>query len=115
MTKKKDLALIGSNRMEYLCLRNCYVGEVLRKGGKVYTLPAEMEKDPKNFRLVGETETEEAPQLAPEAASKEVAPDAPEKPREPKPGEYLCSKCKSIHREIGTSKIGKKHLKYKEV
>lgn len=38
----------------------------------------------------------------------EVSPKAAEKPRELKPGEYLCSKCNSPHRK--TSKIGKKHL-----
>ncbi len=84
--------------MKYMCLRNCYVGERLWKEGRVYSLPDSMEKHPKNFRLVGEPEP--------------TVSDAPEQPRQLKPGEYLCSKCTSIHRE--TSKLGQKHLKNKE-
>ena len=91
---------------KYVCLRNCVVNDVLWKEGKAYELPEAMEKHPKNFRLVGEPE--EAPQPAPKAASKVVAPGTPEKSREPKPGEYLCSKCNSIHR--ASSKIGKRHI-----
>ena len=95
--------------MQYICLRSCYVGEVLRKGGRVYTLPEAMEKHPKNFRPVGEPEP--IPKPAIESITEPLATDTPEKPPEPNLGEYLCSKCKSSHRE--TSKLGKKHLKHK--
>ncbi len=101
MSDAEETAKRGSNRIEYLCLRNCFVNVMLWKEGRVYTLPAEMEKHPKNFRLVGEPEPVPA------------VSDTPEKSRESKPDEYLCSKCNSIHRE--TSKLGKKHLKNKDV
>jgi len=100
--EEKELAKRGSNRVEYLCLRNCFVGVRLWKAGRVYILPEEMEKDPKNFRKVGEPVIEEQGPIT----------DTPDQPRELKPDEYSCSKCNSIHRE--TSKLGQKHLKYKE-
>lgn len=85
--------------MNYICLRNCYVGERLWKEGKVYDLPDSMEIHPKNFRLVGE-----AP--APEPVTSKSSPIRPDVIPD---GQYWCSKCLSLHRE--TSKIGKKHLK----
>ncbi|KKL65445.1 hypothetical protein LCGC14_2154910 [marine sediment metagenome] len=40
--------------MQYVCLRNCVVNDVLWKEGKIYNLPDSMDKHPRNFRLVGE-------------------------------------------------------------
>lgn len=54
---------------KYLCLRNCFVNVVLWKEGKVYDLPDEMEKSPKNFRLVGEPAPAPAPEPAPQPTS----------------------------------------------
>ncbi len=90
--------------MKYLCLRKCWVGDRLWYAGVEYELPDKMEKAEKNFRLLESVETP--------VEVEELAPSIPEKPREPNPGEYLCSKCKGIHRE--SSKIGTKHLKYKQ-
>ena len=95
---------------KYICLRNCFVNTVLWKEGRTYELPDAMDKHPKNFRLVGEPEPIPEPVI--ESITEPASTDTPEKPREPKPSEYICSKCNSIHREI--SKVGKKHLKYKE-
>ncbi len=39
-------------------------------------------------------------------------PGAEDKPRELKPGEYLCTKCNKPHR--ANSKLGARHLKHKE-
>lgn len=87
--------------MKYLCLRDCYVGDSLYYQGQAYELPDDMRKSEKNFQLLEEQPVEAKP-----------VPDTQEKPREPKSGEYLCSKCLSIHRE--SSKLGQKHLKYKQ-
>lgn len=76
--------------MQYLVLRDCFVGEVLRVQGDVVELPASVEKSSKNFRLVAGEDSEAL--------------------REPANGEYRCSKCESIHRE--TSKLGVRHMKY---
>lgn len=51
------------------------------------------------------------PFVEPKGKAQTLHPGKVEKPRSPNPGEFLCSKCTTIHRE--SSKIGKKHLKYK--
>ena len=93
--------------MTYVCLRNCYVGERLWKQGKTYELPDAMEKNEKNFQLLGEVpgpeKVSEPIPNAPQAVSSPVKPDTiPD-------GQYWCPKCSTLHRE--TSKIGKKHNK----
>ena len=90
-------------KQAYTCIRNCFVNVQLWKAGKTYELPEAMEKDPKNFRLVGAPE----PVIEPERTE----PAKPTEPRALGPGEYVCSKCENPHRE--SSKIGKKHLKHK--
>ncbi len=60
--------------MDYECLRNCYIGERLWKEGRVYTLPVDMEKHPKNFRPVGQAPEPEVPQSVPEPKEKETNP-----------------------------------------
>lgn len=92
--------------MLYRCLRDCYVGDMLWHQGKTYELPDDMVKSEKNFQPI-----EQPVEVEPEQVIQPVS-DTPEKPREPKSGEYLCSKCHSIHRE--SSKLGQKHLKYKQ-
>ena len=84
--------------MKYRCLRDCYVEDRLFEKGEIYELPNAFPKYEKNFELMDEPTPEP------------VIADVTEKPREPKLGEYLCSKCNGIHRE--TSKLGKRHLKY---
>jgi len=93
--------------MNYICLRDCYVGDRFRRQGEIYDLPDDMEKSPKNFRLVGEPEPESTPEAPPEPKPEPVKPDVIPK------GQFWCTKCKALHRE--TSKIGQKHLKNKEV
>ena len=88
--------------MKYRCLRDCYVEDRLFAKGEIYELPDAFPKYEKNFGLMDEP--------APEPVTEPVVTVATEKSREPKPGEYLCSKCNGIHRE--TSKLGKRHLKY---
>lgn len=95
--------------MKYLCLRDCYVEDVLWRKGEVYELPDNMVKSEKNFQPLGEQPIEEPEPKAPEPKPKPVKPDVIPK------GQFWCTKCKTLHREIGTSKIGQKHLKYKEV
>ncbi len=82
--------------MKYLVLRNCFTAEsqYFSKGDTV-ELPDEMYKAEKNFRSLETPPT-----------------NATEPLREPKPGEYLCSKCSAIHRD--SSKQGKSHLKHKQ-
>lgn len=58
--------------MDYICLRNCYVGERLWKEGETYALPDAMEKSPKNFRPIGQP-PKPAPSVAPESKSVEGA------------------------------------------
>ncbi len=40
--------------MKYRVLRNCYTGDRYYQEGNVYDLPDSVEKNPKNFQLVGE-------------------------------------------------------------
>lgn len=84
--------------MKFLCLRSCYVNDQIFLKGETHELPESMESD-KHFQLVGEP----APAPAPEKTRPEVIPA----------GQYWCPRCNTLHREIGTSKIGKKHLKFK--
>lgn len=104
---------------QYLCLRNCYVGEQLWKKDKAYNLPEGMDKDPKNFRPLDisaelyEEVTEEALNKAHEAKLK-VA-NKPEKMRK---GYYWCTECQQAHNSEPNnkgkiSKIAKKHLKFR--
>ena len=95
--------------MNYECLRNCYIGERLWKEGKVYELPADIEKHPKNFRPVGQAPELEVPQSIPEPREKETKPV---RPGTILSGQYWCSKCSRLHREKG--KIGRNHLKHKK-
>lgn len=76
--------------MNYLCLRKCFVAGRLWQEGEVYSLPKDMQKDPKNFRPI-------------EPSKSAVIPK----------GMYRCEKCDGhpLHRE--TSKIGKRHLKFR--
>ncbi len=41
------------------------------------------------------------------------APTSKAPPAELKPGQYWCTKCKAVHTNRKTSKIGKKHLEFK--
>ncbi len=83
--------------MNYVCLRNCVVNDVLWKEGKVYNLPEAMDKHEKNFRLMRHQD--------------DVAtPEDKQSARELEDNEYACSKCHSVHKK--TSKIGKRHLKH---
>ncbi len=77
--------------MQYLVLRDCYVGEVFRRQGDTVELPDDLEKSEKNFTLIG---------------------GEPGDLREPSSTEYRCSKCSSNHKE--SSKLGKRHLKYRQ-
>ena len=109
----------GSNRTDYLCLRNCFVGVQLWKAGKVYTLPEEMEKHPKNFRLVGASaaevaqgeeqikrEAEEAKQAraAKAEAKQKPKPEVEQKPENP----LVCSVCQ---RECKSKSGLKSHMR----
>lgn len=78
--------------MQYLCLRNCFTGDRFYYGGEAYELSG-VHVSEKNFKLVN------------------AEPITDEKLREPKSGEYWCNKCLSIHRV--SSRLGRKHLKYK--
>ncbi len=114
--------------MQYQCLRNCYVGELLWKEGKVYDLPDAMDKDPKNFRLVGETAEEaesnlnaeyDVQRLKDEAAAKATA-DALAVVEDKIPvNSYWCTDCEKYHSEDiqkstgKMTKISKKHQKFK--
>ena len=51
------------------------------------------------------------PFVEPKGKVQTIHPGKAEKPRSPNLGEFLCPKCHSIHRE--TSKVGKKHSKFK--
>lgn len=105
--------------MDYMCLRNCYVGEVLRKEGKVYTLPDEMDKDTKNFRPL------DIPAELHEQVAEDVLNDEHEakmkvvnKPEKMRKGYYFCTECQTTHngtmnRKGKVGKIAKRHLKYK--
>lgn len=103
MAKKneEELAKRGSNRMDYLCLRNCVVNDRLWKEGKVYTLPSEMKKSPKNFRRVGvsEDEAEEALNIEHELEQAKPPVEVPE-------GSVWCPEHRILHKL--TTKIGKR-------
>ena len=86
--------------MQYICLRDCYVGEVFWARGTVCELPDDLDKSPKNFQLM---EGGSAPESTTEILVRTRTLLA---------GEYLCSKCSKIHRE--DSRIGKRHLMYRE-
>ena len=53
--------------MEYLCLRDCFVGDRLWRRGETYNLPDAIEKSPKNFKLLSD-----APQAKLEPVKEEV-------------------------------------------
>ena len=116
--------------MKYICLRDCFVKDRLWEKEKVYELPDDFPKYEKNFTPVGappvtvpsiepapevpqlETEPSKTATDTPAVEEKIATPDEP--PAEPTkvpPGFYFCSSCKANHK--GTSKVGKKHLKYK--
>ncbi len=104
---------------KYMCLRNCFVNVQLWKKDKVYELPDSMDKDPKNFRLVGvpaelhEEATEEELNAKHEAKMK-VA----NKPEHIPEGFYWCTECQHTHRGTPNKngklgKLAKKHLKFR--
>ena len=110
---------------KYYVLRNCYtVEQRYFAKGDVVDLPDEMFKYEKNFAPVGEvvdptpkepTTLKELQEKKPETAlavTQSVTTPA-ETPPEPRLGEYLCTKCSTIHRE--SSGIGKRHLKHRRV
>jgi len=119
--------------MNYLVLRNCYTEEQRYfSKGDVVDLPDEMFKYEKNFALIGEVEeklvTKEpatlkelqekkpdtllAHELNQPVVVKVEVPSTPETSPEPRPGEYLCSKCNGMHR--ANSRLGARHMKYKQ-
>lgn len=105
--------------MKYVCLRNCLVRDVLWKESKVYELPDDFPKDPKNFR----------PQDVPAELHVEVTEDAlndeheqklkvENKPEHIPDGHYWCTECQGVHngnpnKNNKISKIAKKHLKFR--
>ena len=116
--------------MKYQCLRDCFVKDRLWEKEKVYELPDDFPKYEKNFAPVGAPPVVEAPiEPTPELPQLKTEPQktatdtpavvekiaTPEEPPVAKanvpPGFYFCSSCKANHKE--TSKVGKKHLKYK--
>ena len=60
--------------MKYLCLRDCFVGGIYWVKGKVYELPDELEKSPKNFKALEEAKTEEPVKTS---EPEPVVPEAP--------------------------------------
>lgn len=97
--------------MKYRCLRDCYVNDRLFEKGEAYNLPDDMRKAEANFKLMDQPISE------PESGAVEVPPidtnaTSPVKPDVPI-GHYWCTKCKTLHRETGQSRIGKRHLQYK--
>lgn len=102
--------------MKYLCLRDCYVNDRFWSKGEVYELDVDMEKSEKNFKAVEAPEPEE-PETGTTFASSSGAEAETQLPAKPKPdvipdGLFWCGRCETLHRE--TSKVGQKHLKYKE-
>jgi len=97
---------------KYICLRNCFVFDFLHYAGRTYDIPEGKPVSPKNFQLAEDVK----PQPVTEPLKEEVKEMPPEPETEPTKtipkGFYLCSKCEAIHRE--TSKLGKRHLKYKK-
>ena len=87
--------------MDYLCLRNCVVNDRLWKEGKVYNLPVEMEKHPKNFRPMGE-----AP---------EPPPDAPQSTIEPVKSESNPLVCKECGKECKSEFGLKAHMRVHQI
>lgn len=102
--------------MEYLVLRSCYVGERLYKKGEVHELPKSLEKSPDNFRPLGIPEAEAEAEEPLDSGFEEELMEKREMVDsllEPKlEGIYFCIGCGKNHNV--TSKIGKKHLKYKK-
>jgi len=85
------------------------VNDRLWEKGEIYELPEGMEKSEKNFQAIEETK----PELKPESGAKPARPIAEKtKPSKIPKGSFWCVKCQSLHKE--TSKVGQKHLKYKE-
>ena len=66
--------------------------------------PALVKKD--TLGLPPEDKVEEKQETAP------PPPSEPPKIPELKPGQYYCTKCKAVHANRETSKIGKKHLRF---
>uniref|UniRef100_A0A6M3KDA3 Uncharacterized protein n=1 Tax=viral metagenome TaxID=1070528 RepID=A0A6M3KDA3_9ZZZZ len=86
--------------MEYLCLRKCFVGDRLWLEGRVYELPKDMEKSPKNFESMLKVRKQ---------AIDEANPPPPKVKDEMKVGFFWCPVCLKTHRE--KSNLGKKHKK----
>lgn len=103
--------------MNYLCLRKCFVAGYLWQEGEVYSLPKDMQKDP-NFRPIKPPKPKKAraPKKPKTAKVQQPAVHGEGEPTLPAvipKGMYRCGKCEGnpLHRE--TSKIGKRHLKFK--
>ena len=98
--------------MEYRCLRNCFVDNQYYQKGVIYELSDDVPKYEKNFAPIIDAVpvVNEEPQGNTEKVEA-FAPESFEIPREPKPSEYFCPKCQTIHRK--NSKLGKRHLKHK--
>lgn len=89
--------------MRYRCLRDCFVAVRFWRKGEEYDLPDDMEKNEKNFKLLGGSK-DEAPATEPKVPK--------EKPLVIPTGFYWCTKCDTLHRLSEKSAIGKKHLKF---
>jgi hypothetical protein len=102
--------------MMYLCLRNCFVNGRFYTEGQTYELGEGQMNSPKNFRLIESEDTKPAETEAKQTSGAEEI-NSP-KPQGVKPdvipsGMFWCPNCKVLHRE--SSKLGTRHLKYKEV
>lgn len=98
--------------MKYLCLRNCFVGGVYYAQGQTYELEEEQVNSPKNFKFISESGKAESGEEEP-AKSQGAKTETGVKPDVIPAGMYWCFKDKVLHRE--NSKLGKRHLKYREV
>lgn len=98
---------------KYICLRDCFVDNFYHYKDRTYDIPEGKPVSPKNFKLIGEPKpvAEDEPKPIPDAPQSATEPSKEEAKAIPQ-GFYSCSKCQAVHRE--TSKLGKRHLKYKQ-
>ncbi|MEE8471223.1 MAG: hypothetical protein V3S51_07835 [Dehalococcoidia bacterium] len=95
--------------MQYLVLRDCYVGDVFRRKGETYDLPDGVEVSDKNFEPMEKSVVAKEPK--PTTKARTPSTGSPTALRTPKANEYACSKCKKVH--LITSSKGQKHLKFR--
>jgi len=103
--------------MNYIALRDCYVGECFRYKGDIYDLPDDFPISEKNFRLADEQKEEvKEPETFKELSDalvedvKEVAPKV--KPDDITDTKFWCTECKRTHFKVKQNGKPNAHLKF---